>query len=331
MQKLTIFLGDVGSYLSTVAKTHDESACLLDRDNYKKIIDLKLKNSTTVYTSLGDFPGDIAVVYDILLKADTIFYCPPEQWSDNKLLDLADPGSSIQGLTEILLSLLPDSVTINNFVASWIDPNPLVDSRKTQSNQIWVAGCSVSHGTGVAADEKYGSLISKTLNLPCSFLTRDGSSIDWAADQILRSDIKENDLVIWGITSPERLTYIHNNQLLKGLGVNAYRVNPEYKKIVSPEILYSQQTIYRHFYALQQVINFCNKVNAKLFLVGILFGSYSFLSFLKSQKNYIHIPYRIIVSSSDISIEFIDTGTDHTHPGPLQHKQYKDIILQHIS
>lgn len=331
MNKLTIFVGDIDYNLSIVAKNHDASAWLLDRTNHKTIAESKLRNSTTVYTSLGDLPSDLKIVYDILSSADVIFYCPPTQWSDQKSVDIVDPGSSIQGLTEILLALLPSSVQINNFVATYKDPAPIVDTRKTQSKQIWVAGCSISHGVGVEADEKYGSLISKQLNLPCSFLTRIGSSIEWAADQILRSDIKKNDLVIWGVTSPERLTYIHNNQLLEGLTIKSYDTRPEYKKIVPPENLYSHQTIYKHLYALHQVINFCRKARAKLFLVGILSGSNSFLPFLKSQKNYIHIPYKYTFDKSSMLISFIDTGTDNDHPGPRQHSQYKDIILQHIS
>lgn len=331
MNKLTIFVGDINCHLSTVAKSHDASAWLLDHTNYKTINKSKLKNSTTVYTSLGDLPSDLEIVYDVLSSADVIFYCPPQQWSDQKSVDIVDPGSSIQGLTEILLALMPSSVQVNNFVATYKDPNPVVDTRKTKSKQMWVAGCSISHGVGVEADKKYGSLIAKHLNLPCSFLTRPGSAIDWAADQILRSDINKNDLVIWGVTSPERLTYIHNNQLLEGLTINSYDARPEYKKIISPENLYSQQNIYKHFYALHQVINFCNKAGAKLFLVGILSGSNCFLTFLKSQKNYIHIPYKCTFDKSNILMSFIDTGTDNSHPGPRQHSQYKDIILQHIS
>lgn len=331
MNKLTIFVGDIDESLSTVARRHDNSAWLLDHTNYKTITESVIKNTTTVYTSLGDLPSDLEIVYNILSKADVIFYCPPNQWSDHKSVDIVDPGSSIQGLTEILLCLLPSTVQLNNFVATYKDPNPLVDTRKTKSNQMWIAGCSISHGVGVEHNAKYGSLIAEHLNLPCSFLTRPGAAIDWAADQILRSDIRKNDLIIWGVTSPERLTYIHDDQLLKGVTINLYNNYPEYEKIISHKNLYSQQTIYKHFYALQQVINFCNKVNAKLFLVGILFGSYSFLSFLKSQKNYIHIPYNTIFKKSDISMSFIDTGNDNLHPGPKQHSQYKDIILQHIS
>lgn len=331
MNKLTIFLGDIDYHLSTVAKGHDASAWLLNHNNYKTITETKLKNSTTVYTSLGDLPPNLEIVYDILSRADVIFYCPPKQWSDQKLVDIVDPGSSIQGLTEILLALLPSSVQINNFVATYKDPNPVVDTRKTKSKQMWVAGCSISHGIGVKTDEKYGSLIAKQLNLSCSFLTRPGTAMDWAADQILRSDIKKNDLVIWGLTNPERLTYIHDNQLLEGVTIMTYDDHPEYKKIVSPENLYSQQNIYKHFYALHQVINFCNKAGAKLFLVGILNGLNCFLPFLKSQKNYIHVPYTLEFNKSQIKTSFIDLGTDLEHPGPKQHIQYKQLILNKIN
>lgn len=334
MQKLnhtlTIFVGDTDESLSVTAQLHDSSAILLDFTNYQKFINSILEKDTSVYTSLGDLPKDLKIVFDILNLADQIIYCPPQTWSDNKEIDFADPGNSIQGLTELLLQLLPDSIEIKNLNPKIQNPNPLVDTRKDERTQLWVAGCSVSHGVGVGDTLRYGQLLATELNLPCSFLTRPGSAIDWAADQILRSDIRENDLVVWGLTNPERLTYIHNNTLLNGINVGTYDSFPEYQKIVDQKNLFTQQTLYKHFYSIQQVINYCNKINAKLLLVGILLGQYSFLSFLKSQKNYVHISYPVTFDNYQILSYFVDLGKDLRHPGVKQHQQYKEAILKHI-
>lgn len=330
---LAIFLGDVQDYLAVVAKNYDRSAWLLDRSNYSTVETELEHRNVTVYTSLGDLPKDLALVSDILAKADIIFYRPPEQWSDGKILDITDPGNSMQGLTEILLLLLPRTVRIDGFHPfSPLDRDPiaLVDQRKTNQPQLWIAGCSVSHGVGIESNERYGHLLAKDLNMDCSFLTRLGSAIDWAADQILRSDIRKNDLVIWGITAWNRLTYVHNNTLLQGINLSVYDSYPEYHKIVDITNLFSSQTFYNHFYSIQQVINYCEKIGAKLLLVGLLQGNYSLLGFLKSLPNYVHIPYKLSYQDSMLLQEFEDLGTDRLHPGPKQHQLYKQIISDFI-
>ena len=51
------------------------------------------------------------------------------------------------------------------------------------------------------------------LNLPVSTLAQGGTSIFWAADQILRSDIRKDDIVIFMLTSTHRFPYYTNSQL----------------------------------------------------------------------------------------------------------------------
>lgn len=330
--KLTVFLGDVQEYLGQLAKKHDASAWLLDRNNYYNV-DTELKNNNvTIYTSLSEFSNDLDNLIHILSKADVIFYRPPVRWSDNKTVDLTEPGNSIQGLTEIILLLLPGSVEIKGltaFTPADYDPNPLIDTRKTEESQLWIAGCSISHGIGVNTDERYGHLLAKHLGLDYSSLTRSGSAIDWAADQILRSDIRAGDLVVWGLTSWNRLTYIHDNTLLQGVTAGSYVRYPEYQKIVDLDNLCSSQTLYNHYYSIKRVINYCKKIDAKLVLVGLLHNNYSLLGFLKSLDNYIHIPYKMSFNHGTIE-SFEDLGTDKKHPGPKQHQIYKNFILDFI-
>ena len=330
---LTIFVGDVQEYLSVCAHKHDPEAWLLDLNSLSKFENRPRQSPITVYTALGDLPKDLSQVYQIFQQADVIYYCPPDQWSDNKKIDLLDPGSSIQGLTEILLLLLPATVKVHgtlNLSCALVDPIPLVDQRKTPDPQLWIAGCSVSHGVGVTIEQRYGNLLAQEMELQCSYLTRPGSAIDWSADQLLRSDIRANDIVIWGITSWARITFVHNHSLLVGISPSAYESYPEYQQIVSIENLFLDQTFYGHYYSLQQVINYCEKIGAKLFLVGILNGNYSLLGFLKKQKNYIQIPYKLSYKNNLLSEEFEDLGFDLIHPGPKQHLSYKNTILSFI-
>lgn len=331
--RITIFLGDVHDYLGHIAKRHDPSAYLLDKSNYQRFLDEQPSGDQTIYTSLGDLPKNHMTVYDILCQADVVFYQPPIKWSDGKEFNVVDPNSSLQGSTEMLLSLLPETIKIHGFNASMSgikDPIPLVDSRKTNDQQMWIAGCSISHGIGVAPGARYGDLLSTDLDMPCSFLTRPGSAIDWASDQIVRSDIRPGDLVIWGLTGWTRMTYVHDHHLLRGLNITSYDVHPEYHDIISIDNLLSEQTFYTHFYAIKRANNFCEKIGATLLLIGLLQDNYNLLGFLKSQKNYIHVPYHLEYNGSTLIQVFEDLGEDDMHPGPRQHQIYKSLILNHI-
>ena len=275
-QRIVIFLGDVDEYLAIRAKQHDSSAWLLCTDSLTRF--MSLKSGATVYTSLGDLPNDQMLLLEIFTKADVIFYCPPIIWSDKKQIDPVEPGNSIQGLTECLLMLLPRSVEILGsplFCLADHDPTVLADCRKTSDPQLWVAGCSISHGDGVEIDERYGTLLAADLKLECSFLTLTGSCISWAADQILLSDLHAGDTVVWGITNVERCTTTVN-QTVKISNINL-------QNIYQTEYLWSEDLLYRHLHSVPQVINFCDKINVNLFLVGIL-ESRALLSFLRQQK-----------------------------------------------
>lgn len=332
--RLTFFLGDIYADVGIKAKLHDPSAWLLHTDNLHQLEQLSQNSTNTVYTSLGDLPKDLATIYNILKQADVIFYTPPlTMWSDKKTLDIKDPTASIHGLTEVLLLLLPKSVKVIGLephTPGQIDPIKLVDVRKTNNKQMWSVGCSITHGVGVKKHERYGSLLAEELKLSCSFLSKPGSSIGWAADQILRSDIRSGDLVVWGITGWPRITYVHEHQLLKGITITSYETYPEYQKIVSMDTLWSDQTFYHHFYSIQQVINYCKKINATLLLIGLMNDNFSLLGYLKSQTNFVQIHYNIEYKDSCLSETYIDIGADNLHPGSKQHLEYKNTILNFI-
>ena len=100
------------------------------------------------------------------------------------------------------------------------------------------------------------STSSNKLNLPVSFLTKVGSSNTWAKDQILRSNIKKNDIVIWGLTSAIRMPYFHNG-LLRHIFAGSFISDSEIKKFLSPDRLDEQTLIYDSITSIMQVINFC--------------------------------------------------------------------------
>ena len=332
---LTVFVGDTDNTVSASARSYDSTAFILDFNNYQEFFNNELLKNTTVYTSLGDLPKDIAVIQDLLWAADEIFYCPPHQWSDQKNIDTVSPTSCNQGLTEHLLLTLAKDKKIYNFDRGNLVPDPisLADHRQINDSQLWIAGCSISHGVGVESIERYGSHVADSLSMSCSFLTCPGSSVDWAADQILRSDIRPKDIVIWGITANERVTVVHNDQLSLVTLQKYQQSNRKDRKIlesiVPEKTLLSQNTFYKHIYSIKQVINFCNKCQAKLFMVGII-PSDNAIRYLATLPEYHHYPYQQAYKNNSITSVFEDYGTDGIHPGPVQHKRYADFILNLI-
>ena len=73
--------------------------------------------------------------------------------------------------------------------------------RQTDDKTLWITGCSITHGIGVSKEQRYADLLEKKLGLPTVLLTQSGSSIAWQTDQLLQSDIRAGDLVVWGLTS----------------------------------------------------------------------------------------------------------------------------------
>lgn len=326
--QFTVFLGDIYDNVSISALQYDNSAFLLDSNNINNFLDYNFLQDITVYTSLGDLSKDLDIIWNILNHADRIVYCPPNRWSDGKTFDLLDPTSCMQGLTENLLLMLPKSKKIENFSVTngIIDPIPLSDNRKSQGQQLWISGCSISHGVGVKSNQRYGQLLADELELPVSFLTRVGAAIDWSSDQVIRSDIKKGDIVVWGLSSIERLTYIHNNKLLNGVTVLSYDNDRNLEKIVSKKELVSQNNFFHQNYSIDRVINFCKLCEIQLIIVGILTAP-SILRYLNNKTNFFQFPYKISFDSEFINtIQFDDLGTDNIHPGPIQHTNYKNFI-----
>jgi hypothetical protein len=322
--RVTLFVGDVCEGLGQQALQFDPDAFLIDHSNYKNFLVSPTNNNITVYTSLGDLPKNLEIFYHIAMTATEIIYAPPAEWTDGLTVDPSDPTSCVQGLTEIMLLLISNRRPVQNLNLCYFNPmvNPLVDQRQTAVAQLWVAGCSITHGVGVNSSQRYGHLLSQQLNLPCSFLTRQGSSIAWAADQILRSDILPGDIVVWGITSTERTTLFEHGKM-NSVNIGSYTRDPGLEKSLPAKTLFNQTTFYSHLYAIEQVINYCKKQQATLLLLGLLVSD-NMLRYLKAKDNYFHYDYDLEFKDHTKYIKFIDLGTDNQHPGAQQHQLYAD-------
>jgi hypothetical protein len=298
---ITFLVGDITDYLAAESKKIDRTAKLVTEKNYKNIL------SGTHYISIGDFSSRESFV-DALCAADKLIYCPPTAWSDptiekwTRICLFAVGGATVENLTPVNLDGMLN----------------LSDTRKTDQRQIWNAGCSITYGSGLLdKNQRYGQLISDQLNLPVSFLSAPGSSVIWAADQILRSDLRTGDIVVWGLTGHRRFPYYDTK--LNHIHISTYSATPEFNKVVSIDHLDSTNLIYHSICSIAKVINFCNKLDVKL-LVGGLIVDEVFNEYAVSL-----IPNYVFLNSA--LDKFKDIGTDGVHPGPETHKWYAEELL----
>ena len=214
----------------------------------------------------------------------------------------------------------------------------LVDQRRHDNGpQLWTAGCSFAHGDGLEdINQRYGQLVADHLNLPVSFLTAPGSGIDWAHDQILRSDLREGDAVLWGLTVINRFSFFDDHeQFVNAMNIGT-RTLGEYESILG-KIYTSDTMFHRHVRLIAQIKNILKKLNIKLILVFVDDLSIDIydrrLKFLGSND--------IVYLSSDNSTipkhnwprknrSYLDYALDNNHPGPLQHQQWADQIIEYL-
>jgi hypothetical protein len=205
----------------------------------------------------------------------------------------------------------------------------IVNQRASEQQQIWVVGCSFAYGSNLEdLNKRYGQLISTILNRPVTFLVWPGSSISWAADQVLRSDIKKGDIVIWGITSVERFMLYYKNKIFNVLNLsieddsfnhsdNDYPKELLRRKLVDEDrIMYAIKNIF-------QVDNFCKLIGAHL----ILFPHHD-LSSDESEKTL--LSYIGSLENCVLPSKLVDYGNDQQHPGPLTHKNWAGELLTFI-
>jgi hypothetical protein len=314
--KITVCVGDTDESLYSYAITLDQSAQLITSKNFQNL------QPGTYYTSLGDL-SDLAEFAEVLRQASEIIYCPPKIWSDE-----ISSQSDMKKWTEDYIKAFSYTKKVIGFSTTECDEvalmTYLVDQRKTQYRQIWIAGCSISHGVGVKSDQKYGHLISQKLDLNASFLTRSGSSILWAADQLLRSDIQKGDIIFWGITSPGRLTYWDgSNEKIVSCGIHSWNEHKSYlNSFIQQKFFVSEIVIYQSISAIMQVINFCEKIGIQLILATLLPGMEKYI---KIVPNFLSLTG---LYGRNRDYQQIDIGEDGYHPGPKSHQHYADQMLK---
>ena len=314
---LTLFVGSNDPNLAEAAQSADSSAYLIDQTNQHK------NNSGVCYTSISDVESldDFA---SLLRQADVIIYVPDPTWNaDQKVKQYSERywverylyTFSLDKTKKILNCPTPCSPTNDDLILT------LNAQRKNNDPHLWVSGCSSTWGVGVEIHETYGSILAEKLNLPLCMLARPGASVAYAADQILRSDVRKGDLVILGITNHQRKTYYdEENSKIVQVTVTNFKKQNRKIDLTDPTLLYDSIT------AVHRVLNFCRAVNAKLILIGI-HTDIEFAAYLKNIPSYIHANGFYGVNKNNM---LKDVGDDNEHPGPLTHIWYAEKILDKL-
>lgn len=313
---IDVFIGDVGEYLSHKAKQHDPNAKLFCDAN-------QIAQANTFYTSLADCRFED--LFFLMEKSSSIHYEPPVIWSDKS----TNPYS-LKYQTEKLLDFFQ---TCSDKIITGFQKTPyqtecidhdfldLTAQRKTTSPQLWVSGCSISHGVAIDKKQRYGQLIADKLGLEVSWLTHTGSSIQWARDQILRSNIQKDDIVCWGITTTSRFSYY--DKKLNHVYAGFYKDNKWLNNIINIEKLDDEDQLYQCVTAIYQVQNFCNKIGAKLYMLDMFSQDENQIkSYCSDLKNF-----QTVLGKNDFTLDY---GSDQMHPGPLQHMMYAQYFLEMI-
>ena len=334
---ITVFFGDVYQSTADQAKAFDPQAYLVGAHNAETF--LNSTGNLTIYTSLGDCPQNEDLVFKILDKADKIVYAKSVKWSDNKEVDYSDPTSSVKGLTEYILWYFKHhKKNVSNFDDDDYkhqDMLTLWDTRKSESTQLWIVGssfCMGNHGIGKNA---YPWLLSKDLNMSMSLLACNAASHEIMADQVLRSDIRADDIVVLSLNYEEKHVFwnsIKNTANILGPGWQSLPEEVQrveqlgYKKKEFDRFLFANDTgFYKNYIHIHQVINYCNKVGAKLFLFG-LYTSHRMNLALSDVPQFKLYKNKLGIDQT----EFVDYADDNKHPGTKQHRLYADFILSNL-
>lgn len=310
-------------YLSTILydwSENKDNKIFLDSNNLSKIIsDSKSYDCYTTIEDIGFYNTT-----KLINNAQNIVLV-----DINKQTLAEIPESSVHGYFNVIkLARQKISSNLDFLDDIFNDINARSSERKVDDLTLWTVGCSLTAGIGVDESQRYGYVLSKLLNLPETVLARPGASISWAADQILRADIKKDDTVIWGLTNLSRIDYNHGFDLISA-PIDKYVKLDKRKQFWNIDYFDSLSLTISNFKQILQVINFCDKVGARLYLVNLLDQGLVSLLLIRL-SNFIDLSGIEKFDSQLGRSTFIDIGNDNNHPGPKQHRLYAEEIYNFI-
>jgi hypothetical protein len=191
---------------------------------------------------------------------------------------------------------------------------------------LWTSGCSFTSGASIPAIYRFGRLVADALGRQEACLARPSASIFWAADQILRADLKSGDIVVWGLTNVPRVE-IAKQWKLHPVSIKKYLNIDRLQQYWNLDWFGSSTQTLMTFHYIDQVQNFCKKIGVELYIVNLLDTDWMSV-YTAKYANYIDLLQHSKIKNGTVS--FIDYGRDNQHPGIAQHQQWADEILKFI-
>ena len=318
-----------------------------------------------VYLHTTDFAPKY--LCDIFFKAKEIVYVEPALWSNAEAeyhtigwmefistyrkVKMLKAGEYGRGAIEYKLTKFNKP--------KFLDP---VAQRASEGPQIWMIGCSFTYGHGLDdINKRFGQLFADNVGLPVSFLTMNGASNQWAADQIFKSDIRPGDIVFWGVTGIARSTIYTKERpwpitvnlldksketVMRTLFVDSRKIAPM-RRMISEEFLLSDHSFYESINHIEQVHNYLKKLDVK-YLIGYFAElDFPYLDHMGRMMHYIidkndpklfvirpEYPWADLITRSGNDVDHNDDTTIDLqmvrgvhHPGPRQHKIFADDLL----
>jgi hypothetical protein len=329
-----VYVGSTDMYLSHAVAKQDSEAVLCNSTEFIKIKKHKA-SSNVFYTAIGDVSLDEA--YELLGMATEIVYInPPIPWQDQE-----SKTQTMELLNYYLDKVIEGSQDVDRHRLYFKQLLSVEESRTNASTHLFVAGCSVARGMFVEPQESFGHLIAQELGMPLVNLAHSGGSISWSADQILRSDIRAGDVVIWALSGIHRVTWlqtVHDRgiELLDSVfcnpssDVKRYRNRIKDNNFETVQQLMTageQHQLLTAIKTIMQVKNFCNKIGAQLLFAPLPYSGKQNIATLRDV--FSKVDDWVDIDCFDMDAPYwTDFGSDGKHPGPVSHGQIANAFIR---
>lgn len=307
-------------YISTVDYKWNNNTRLINQQNYSKII-----NSPEIincHTSPEDL--SITILEEIFTNADDIYLVEYDQSSGNDYWYYGYVANKLYKFKHKVHNF----EWISNINYKKLNANEMKPRPSTDKTVMWSFGCSHTYGCGLEdpINQRWSNLLSNKLGIVDVNQAVIGSSLGFSADRIIRSDIRKGDIVLWGLTNFSRYEY--------GIGwkyasasISQYLNMKEELRTVTPAFFSSETPVVLGIHYILQVINYCERIGAKLYLINV------------GEETWTNVVFCDYTGLIDLTVDidsagrskFIDYALDNDHPGPKQHQHYADVIFKFLS
>jgi hypothetical protein len=181
---------------------------------------------------------------------------------------------------------------------------------------LWVFGCSHSYGTGLNPNEKsYGVLLAEMLGMPLKLIAWPGTSTNFSLRHIVNADIRENDIVVWQLTTAERFSYKEDNKIYE-------IILPKYPEQRFMDFFTDEQLHFQQMTLLNIGAMYLRAKKVKFVMTSIISNATSVEPLI---QEYLKYPEYCLTNDC-----YLDKGNDNLHAGPLTHQKTSQTIFNHI-